>query len=182
LLQNYLPMPPFFYRAAFLLPGKFMFNRYNVLQLESFPMVQKLHSGNAVAMPAKQLDCLPNYAGLNLPGEFPGTAIRSDRRNRVRAQVHWPVVFVRDDGSDAVETTTQNLTSEGFYCLSSSSFIWGEQLTCCIKLPAHDPAGREQVLWLECRIRVARVDPPNAEGVFGVACQIEDYHFAYKAA
>ena len=145
-------------------------------------MVQKLHRRIAIAMPVKELDSLSDYVGVNHPAEFSGAAIRSERRNRVRAQVHWPVSFVRGDREETVETLTQNLTSEGFYCFCSSSFVPGERLDCCLKLPAHDPAGRSQVLWLECRVRIGRVDPPNAEGIFGVACQIEDYHFAYSTA
>jgi len=132
-------------------------------------------------MPVKEVDSLTNYVGANHPAEFSGAAIRSERRNRVRAQVHWPVIFVCGDREESVETITQNVTSEGFYCRCASAFIPGERLDCCLKLPAHDPAGRDQVLWMECRIRVGRVDPPNAEGAFGIACQIEDYHFAYPA-
>jgi hypothetical protein len=132
-------------------------------------------------MPVKRFDSLPDYVGVNHSGHASETTVRSDRRNRLRARVHWPVVFVRAVPAETVETMTQNLTSEGFYCLSPSSFIAGERLTCCLKLPGHDPAGRDQLLWLECRIRVARVEPPNAEGAFGVGCQIEDYRFSYRA-
>ena len=146
------------------------------------PMVQKLHRVIAIVMAVKELDSLSNYLGANHLAEFSGAAVRRERRNRARARVHWPVIFVRGNGEEAMETITQNLTSEGFYCLCPSPFISGEQLDCCLKLPAHDPAGRDQVLWLECRIRVIRVDAPDAEGAFGVAFQIEDYHFAYRAA
>ena len=145
-------------------------------------MVAKLHSDNTERCPMrfKQLDFPPQYYGVNHPGDFPVPANGGERRNRVRAQVHWPVIFVRGNGTEAVETITENVTSEGFYCLSSSAFVEGEQLDCILKLPPHDPAGREQVLCLECKVRVARVERLNAQGTFGIACQIEDYRFDYN--
>jgi hypothetical protein len=34
---------------------------------------------------------------------------------------------------------------------------------------------------LECKARVLRVEPQAADGAFGMACQIEDYHFIQAA-
>jgi hypothetical protein len=134
-------------------------------------------------MPVKQWECPPDYVnGASHASDFPATPLRTERRSRARAQVHWPVILVRSDEADTVETTTQNLTSDGFYCLSPSPFVPGERLNCCLKVPPHDPAGRNQVLWLECCVRVARVDPANAERGFGIAFQIENYRFACRTA
>ena len=101
-----------------------------------------------------------------------------ERRKRLRTQVHWTILLFRENTSKAVTTITQNLSSSGFYCLSRSAFALGEQLFCSIEVPTHDPLGRERSLPLECRARVVRVEPEAGNTRFGIACQIEDYHFA----
>ena len=105
-------------------------------------------------------------------------ADRHERRKRVRTQVHWTILLFRENTSKAVTTITQNLSSSGFYCLSRSPFSLGEQLLCSLEVPTHDPLGKERSLPLECRARVVRVEPEPGNGRYGVACQIEDYHFA----
>jgi len=101
-----------------------------------------------------------------------------ERRKRVRTQVHWTVLLFREHTSKAVTTLTQNLSSSGFYCLSRTPFALGEQLFCSLEVPTHDPLGKERSLPLECRARVVRVDPEPGNTRYGIACQIEDYHFA----
>lgn len=106
------------------------------------------------------------------------SAFRPERRKRARTQVHWRVLFLRDGGSGAVETITQNLSSIGFYCFSDVPLMAGEYLRCIVSIPSHDPSGHEKARLLECRIRVTRVEPGAVEGTFGIACQIQDYHLA----
>ena len=101
-----------------------------------------------------------------------------ERRKRVRTQVHWTVLLFREHTSKAVTTITQNLSSSGFYCLSRSAFSLGEQLFCSLEVPTHDPSDKGRTAPLECRARVVRVEPEGGNGRFGIACQIEDYHFA----
>ena len=129
-------------------------------------------------MSANPLELFTAYVGLNKPTEVE-RAGRSERRSRVRTQVHWPVLLFRSEPPEAVETLTQDLSSGGFYCLSRVPLIPGELLACTLKVPAHDPSGRELARQLDCRVRVIRVDPDSAEGLFGIACRIEDYHFAH---
>jgi hypothetical protein len=103
---------------------------------------------------------------------------RHERRKRVRTQVHWTILLFRETTSKAVATITQNLSSSGFYCLSRSSFSLGEQLVCSLEVPTHDPLDKGRTVPLECRARVVRVELERGNGRFGIACQIEDYHFA----
>jgi len=103
---------------------------------------------------------------------------RQERRHRVRTQVHWTILLFRENTSKAVTTITQNLSSSGFYCLSRSPFALGEQLFCSLEVPTHDPLGKERCLPLECQARVVRVEPEPGNTRFGIACRIEDYHFA----
>jgi hypothetical protein len=74
-----------------------------------------------------------------------------------------------------VETITQNFSSHGFYCLSRKPFTLGELLLCKLRIPTNDPGGGES--YLECRVRVVRVEKNAAEDQFGIACQTEDYRF-----
>jgi PilZ domain len=93
----------------------------------------------------------------------------------VRSRVHWPVLLFRNEGDGTVETTTQDLSSSGFYCLSKKPFAIGEMLTCALQVPNDHAGGRERRL--ECRVLVVRVDSP-INGQYGIACRTQDYHFA----
>jgi hypothetical protein len=111
----------------------------------------------------------------------PTDAIASDRayhlerRKRVRTTVHWPILFFRNRAGEGIESTTQNLSSTGFFCFSQQPFEAGEALFCTLRIPSHDPEGKERIWILECRVRVRRSEPASREGLFGVACEFEDY-------
>jgi hypothetical protein len=49
--------------------------------------------------------------------------------------VHWPVRLFRQSGGKPIESTTENLSSEGVYCLSTKAFKTGERLRCEIVIP-----------------------------------------------
>jgi hypothetical protein len=99
----------------------------------------------------------------------------AERRKRVRTTVHWPLLIFRSDAAEGIESTTLNLSSTGFFCLSRMSFDPGESLFCTLRVPSHDPEGRERLWILECRVRVRRAEPAAGDGLFGVACELEDY-------
>ena len=102
-------------------------------------------------------------------------AFRPERRRRARTKVHWTLLLRCDRGVDAVESVTQNLSSSGFYFLSPKPLVPGESLVCALKVPAYDPEGEERTVALECRVQVIRAEAA-LDGLFGMACQIEDYH------
>ena len=91
-------------------------------------------------------------------------------------------MLFRTEVADAVESFTQDLSSSGFYCVTDAVFTPGERLICTLKIPTHDPNGKHLEQKLECQVRVMRVEPQGAEGTFGLACQIEDYHFIQTVA
>ena len=101
-----------------------------------------------------------------------------ERRKRLRAQVHWAISFFRLDNSDTVETVTQNLSSDGFYCRVNTAFVPGEVYPCILNVPTHYPYGGNRVQPVQCRVRIIRVEVLGAEDSYGVACRIEDYRFA----
>ena len=127
-------------------------------------------------MSAKSVEHVPALLEMNGIA-FGDVAGQADRRDRIRTQVHCPVRFLRSGTTDPLETTTQNLSSEGFYCLHKSPFFPGESMACTLSLPAHQPYGAEQMLLLECRVRIIWVDGPDGDGLYGIGCGIEDYRF-----
>lgn len=100
-----------------------------------------------------------------------------ERRKRDRTLVHWPVRFLGKGAAGAADNVTQNLSSDGFFVRSSAVFVPGEAGICILEVPAHDPKDVDPVLYLECRVRIVRVDAPGADGLSGVGCRIEDYRF-----
>jgi hypothetical protein len=132
-----------------------------------------------VSMPSKSLDRFPAYA------ETEGlTGVESadrDRRRRIRMQVHWPLVFSRP-GNPVVETVTNNLSSDGFYCLANTTFVPGEVTECTLGVPTHNPRNGGRVLAVQCKVRVIRVEVLQENGMYGVGCRIEDYRFTSEHA
>ncbi len=96
-----------------------------------------------------------------------------ERRSRLRTPVHWPVTFFRPDSPERVESSTLNLSSEGFYCLTDVPFAPGEHILALLHAPSCHPAERDATRVLRCQVRVLRVEP--LDGRYGIACRIEDY-------
>ncbi len=126
-------------------------------------------------MSANPTELFSGYEVLAKPLNGNST-LRVERRKRARTRVHWPVLFFRQHTTDAVESVTQNLSSSGFYCLLTVALLPGEYLACVLTIPSHDPIDGHQTRTLECKVRVVRAEPVP-EGLFGVACRIEDYRF-----
>ena len=103
----------------------------------------------------------------------------SERRKRVRTKVHWRVLLFRTEAAESIVSLTENLSSGGFYCLADTPFTVGEALICSLKVPKYN--GNDLDRRLECKTRVLRVEPRD-DGLYGIACRIEDYEFAQIAA
>ena len=100
-------------------------------------------------------------------------AATQERRKRPRIALHWPVRLFRQASGSPVESTTENLTSNGFYCVSKEPFRLGEQLACIIAIPDTSLSYSASAIRLQCRVKVMRVE--NQSDGFGLGCQIEDY-------
>ena len=100
-------------------------------------------------------------------------ALSIDRRKRKRVPVHWPVHFLGQAGTRQAEATTENLSSEGFYCISRKAFKLGERLECEIAFPAEPIGSPEATVRIQCHVTVKRVERLNRD--FGLGCHIEDY-------
>ena len=120
-------------------------------------------------------EALPEYPAPNGLGSKEEQ--HPERRKRPRTLVHWPVFLFPDNGGEAIETTTQNLSSCGFYCLLGSSLAAGEFLFCRLHVSLPEAPRRKSFGVLECRVRVTRAESALPDGLFGIACRIEDYRF-----
>jgi hypothetical protein len=98
-------------------------------------------------------------------------AVSGDRRKRPRVPVHWALRLFRQPGKPPTESTTENLSSEGLYCITKERFKPGQRLQCEIVIPA--TLGAESPVVLDCHVTVRRVE--SLGGGFGLGCQIEDY-------
>ena len=98
-------------------------------------------------------------------------ALGGDRRKRKRVALHWPLRLFRQPEGQSIESTTEDLSSEGLYCITSKPFKPGERLQCEIVLPA--TLGLESPIVLECHVTIRRVE--YLQRGFGLGCHIEDY-------
>lgn len=120
------------------------------------------------------LEALWPRAGRGVPDM--AKSVHAERRSSGRVSVHWPVfLYPNKSGEDAVQTITENLSSQGFYCLSRKPFSVGELLLCTLQIPMNDfGAGASH---LECQVRVVRVEKDAPADQYGIGCRIEDYRF-----
>ena len=107
------------------------------------------------------------------PSYIPENSAGEDRRRGKRMPLRCQVSLIRNSGM-ILPTTTENLSSCGFYCRVTSRLAPGEELDCYILLPSNGEQRCYQRVVLACRGRVARVEVVG-EDRFGIGCQIDDY-------
>jgi hypothetical protein len=129
------------------------------------------------------LELISAWSGVTdgVAGNSGGAVV--ERRKKVRTRLHWPVLLFRARaGADAINSVTRDLSCSGFYCVTRVPLIPGEELVCSLRIPTHDPHGKSLECTLECRVRVMRVVPQEANDSFGVACRIVDYHLSQNTS
>lgn len=105
-------------------------------------------------------------------------SVRSDRRDRNRSAVKWPILFFLDRTGETVETVTENLSCAGFFCFSKVAVACGEVLSCVLSVPSWEAQSTSSALTLLCTVRVLRVERSSVPSQFGIACGIEKYRCA----
>ncbi len=85
-------------------------------------------------------------------------------------QVHWHVSFSDGETQSALQSITQDVSSDGFYCVAKVAFVPGEIRTCMLELPAHP-------VRIYCKVRIIRVEALAERETYGIGCRIEDYRF-----
>ncbi len=99
-----------------------------------------------------------SLASTSSPAD-PEHSQRRERRGRVRTKLHWSLMF-RDRHGETMESTTENLSSQGFCALLETPVACGEVLLFWVTVPSHDPSGNKGQMVLECDVRVLRTEAP----------------------
>jgi hypothetical protein len=103
-----------------------------------------------------------------------------ERRRRTRLKLTYPVRIRRPGESKGVETQTEDLSCEGFYCISERPFSPQEWLECeLVVFGGGCGSPGEKDLILSFMAEVLRVIP--AEKGFGLACRFGNYPLGRKA-
>jgi len=84
--------------------------------------------------------------------------------------LHWRLRLFRQPEAGPIESTTENLSSVGLYCITKEAFKPGERLQCEIVVPGESFGSPEASLRLQCDVTVRRVEH-LPEG-FGLGCAI----------
>jgi hypothetical protein len=99
-----------------------------------------------------------------------------ERRSRRRLKLPYPVVLYRLGDNAGIQTTTQNINSEGFFCVSEEPFSPNEMLDCKVVIPGQDLGiSSKDSLVLRCRAEVVRVVTDGLRPGYGVACRLKTY-------
>jgi hypothetical protein len=114
---------------------------------------------------------LPSVVGSDAP----------DRRRRPRFRLAYPIRLHQPGEDVRVEAKTENLSCEGFFCISERVFSPHQTLECELVIPS-DTGGQpvEHDLVLRFRAEVVRVVPQGPEGTVGVACRFAYYTIAQQ--
>lgn len=102
-----------------------------------------------------------------------------EQRRQPRLKLVCPVRLYRESDALELRTSTENISSGGFYCLSPHPFAPGDRLQCDILLPIQNNAGSRRKLVLRCRIEVVHAAANGGTG-FGIGCRLEDYEVQFQ--
>jgi hypothetical protein len=105
------------------------------------------------------------------------TGDEPDRRRRPRLRLAYQVrLYQLGEEVVRVETKTEDLSCEGFFCISERGFTPHETIECELVIPSDKPGQpAEHDMVLRCRAEVVRVVPQGRGTTFGVACRFADY-------
>lgn len=107
-----------------------------------------------------------------------------DCRKYRRLRLRCPVALWDPREGSVISTTTENLSSDGFYCVCSNPLIPGDELQATLKVPCKYWNGHgADYLVLQCDVEVVRTVLNSAQDSFGVALRIKQYvSFAIRPA
>ena len=99
-----------------------------------------------------------------------------DRRRRPRLRLAYPLLISRPGEVFRTETKTEDISCEGFFCVTDRVYAPRETLECELVIPSQEPRQAvEHNMILRCRAEVVRVVRQANTMVFGVACRLADY-------
>jgi hypothetical protein len=122
------------------------------------------------------LNAVP-YVGAE-PRAYPAMQAEGgpNRRRHPRVRLSYLLRLFRPGHSTGIETKTEDLSCDGFYCISDHPVQLREKIECELLIPGEqvgDPW--ESDLVLRCRAEVVRLVPDPLVPKFGVACRLEGY-------
>jgi hypothetical protein len=99
-----------------------------------------------------------------------------DRRRRRRLRLAYPLRLYRSGDASRTETTTEDISCEGFFCVTDRHFSPFETLECELLIPLQE-AGltTDHDIILRCQAEVVRVVQRVDEAAYGIACRLSDY-------
>lgn len=109
-----------------------------------------------------------------LPPSLAGEAV--DRRRRPRLKLAYPLRLCVVSSGSWIETKTEDLSCEGFFCFTESVLSLRDKVECELIIPADEerPTLKEDIV-LHCRAEVVRVVRRTSDSSFGVGFRISDY-------
>jgi PilZ domain len=100
----------------------------------------------------------------------------SDRRRRPRLKLPYSIVLHRIGEPTGIQTATEYISSDGFFCISEQPFSPNESLDCEVMIPSQDSKCNDgESLVLHCRAEVVRVVTDGIKPGYGLACRLKDY-------
>lgn len=101
----------------------------------------------------------------------------ADRRRRPRLRLAYPLRLLPADRRSSIETKTEDISCEGFFCLTESTLRLRERLECELLIPANtdDLDALEETIVLHLDAEVVRVVRHSNDSLFGIGCRIADY-------
>jgi hypothetical protein len=99
-----------------------------------------------------------------------------DRRRRRRLRLAYPLRLYRSGDASRTETKTEDISCEGFFCVTNRHFSPFETLECELLIPVQEEGlPTEHDIVLRCQAEVVRVVHQVDEAAFGIACRLSDY-------
>jgi hypothetical protein len=164
--------------------GRHFLDRPNMVTLATCGrQPQTLRNGSKLPQYCKkslETEMLGSNALVSTQSLFVKPAMRTDggidRRRHPRLRLSYLLRLLRPGHSTGIQTQTEDLSCDGFYCIADHPVLPQEMVECELLIPgelAGDPL--ESGLVLRCRAEVVRVVPDPLAPRFGIACRLEAY-------
>lgn len=105
-----------------------------------------------------------------------------ERRRVPRFNLRCSVRFLGLEDKLDMLAETRDVSTSGLFCRAPAALDPGTRVTCILEFPAHNCRLEWAGLRLRCNAEVVRVEPPDSERQFGIACRIDDYSVLPVAA
>ena len=100
-----------------------------------------------------------------------------ERRKQRRLPLRWPIRLTAPP-LGTINTKTENLSAQGFFCFLESTLALGSILDCSLTIPNYNPAAAEAMRSILCQAEVVRLEVSGKKSGIGVGCRILDFTLA----